>query len=116
MSPALPCQSCAGLCCGPVPITANEFVHIKQEIRRRPAGIIIELENQKRYFGTCIFYDLNHNKCGIYTVRPSICSAFGNYKNLICFRNPMAASAINWVVYEAPAGILSVDFTWKDFK
>lgn len=76
----------------------------------------LELENQHRYFGTCIFYDLDKNCCGIYSVRPSICRVFGHYKNLICFQKPETASIKNWDTTENPIGILSADFTWKDFK
>lgn len=99
---SLSCNECKGLCCGPVPVTKQELLNIKREIRRKPFKYRSELENQHRYFGTCIFYDLDKNKCGIYSVRPSICKAFGHYNNLICFRKPGAASAKNWQVTEKP--------------
>nr|WP_262385118.1 YkgJ family cysteine cluster protein [Paenibacillus curdlanolyticus] len=81
-----------------------------------PAKNRSELENQHRFYGTCIFYDLNKNRCGIHSVRPAICRAFGHYNNLICFKKPEAASRKNWTTTENPIGILSTDFTWKDFK
>lgn len=112
---SLPCQSCKGLCCGPVPVTKRELKNIKNEIKWMPLKHRLELKNQDRYFGTCIFYDLNKDRCGIYRARPSICRAFGLYNNLICFRKPEMAASQNWNVVENPIGILSVDFTWKDF-
>ncbi|WP_407313300.1 YkgJ family cysteine cluster protein [Desulfosporosinus sp. SB140] len=112
---SLPCQGCRGLCCGPVPITTKELETIKQEIQCMPYNKRLELENQHRYFGTCIFYDLDKDICGVHRVRPSICRAFGHYNNLICFKKPEASTELNWTVTEDPVGILSVDFTWMDF-
>lgn len=112
----LSCKECNGLCCGPVPITKQELHDIKHKIRSMSVKYRLELKNQDRYFGTCIFYDLNKNRCGIYLARPSICRVFGYYNNLICFRKPAAASVKDWIVTENPVGILSTDFTWKDFK
>lgn len=111
----LPCAGCKGLCCGPVPITQRELQNIKDHIIRVSRSYRAGLKSQTRYFGTCIFYDLDKDKCGIYLVRPSICRAFGNYKNLTCFKQPVVATNQNWEVTENPVGLLSVDFTWKDF-
>ncbi len=113
---SLPCKGCRGLCCGPVPVTKQELKNIKKKMKSMPLKNRLELENQDRYFGTCIFYDLNNDRCGIHLVRPSICRAFGHYNNLICFRNPKAAAVENWNVKEMYVGILTEDFTWKDFK
>lgn len=113
---SLPCKGCKGLCCGPVPVTEQEVKNIKKKIKSMPLKNRLALENQQRYFGTCIFYDLDNDKCGIHSARPSICRAFGNYSNLVCFRKPEAAAAENWNAKEMHAGILSVDFTWKDFR
>ncbi|MGC7872794.1 YkgJ family cysteine cluster protein [Desulfosporosinus sp. SYSU MS00001] len=112
---SLPCKECRGLCCGPVPITIQDLRSIKTALKLMPEVRRSELKKQKRYFGTCIFYDLDKDICGIHKARPSICRAFGHYKNLICFRKPEASKDLNWVVTEDPIGILSVDFTWKDF-
>jgi Fe-S-cluster containining protein len=112
----LPCKGCRGLCCGPVPVTDQELKNIKKKIKSMPLKNRLELENQNRYFGTCIFYDLDNDRCGIHSARPSICRAFGQYNNLVCFRNPKAAAGENWNAKEMYAGILTEDFTWKDFK
>jgi uncharacterized protein len=112
----LPCKGCRGLCCGPVPITKQELKAIKKAIQRMPYQKRLELKNQQRYFGTCIFYDLDNDLCSIHAMRPSICRAFGHYNNLICFRNPDTSSRENWIVTEVPIGILSVDFTWNYFE
>ncbi|WP_027723848.1 YkgJ family cysteine cluster protein [Tuberibacillus calidus] len=112
---SLPCKGCRGLCCGPVPITKDELKKIKKKIQSMPKKLREELKNQPRMPGTCIFYDEKKDGCGIYSARPSICQAFGYYKNLACFRNPKVASNRNYVAKDSPVGILSVDFTWKDF-
>jgi uncharacterized protein len=103
------------MCCGPVPITEDELKRIKKKVKTMPAKKRLELKNQQRFFGTCIFYDETNDRCGIHSVRPSICKAFGHYKNLVCFRNPKAASEKSYSTNEKPVGILSVDYTWKDF-
>jgi len=113
---SLPCKGCKGLCCGPVPVNKKELKNIKKKIKEMPFKKRLELENQHRYYGTCIFYDLDNDLCGIHGVRPSICRAFGHYNNLICFKKPEASKGLNWDVTEKPIGILSEDFTWKDFK
>jgi len=111
----LPCKGCRGMCCGPVPITEDEFKKIKKKIKNMPGKLRHELKNQQRFFGTCIFYDDKNDRCGIHSARPSICRAFGYYKNLTCFRNPQAAAEENYAPEDQPIGVLSVDFTWKDF-
>lgn len=111
----MPCEGCKGLCCGPVPVTEQELKKIKKKIKSMPALKRRELESQTRFFGTCIFYDSIHDQCGIYSVRPKVCHLFGYHKDLVCFRNPELASGEIVKIKEDPAGILSVDFTWKDF-
>ena len=111
----LPCQGCRGLCCGPVPVTERELTQIKRKIKSMSRKNREELENQHRFFGTCIFYDLDRDRCGIHSVRPGVCEAFGQYRNLVCFRQPDAASESDWHAKERAVGVLSVDFTWKDF-
>lgn len=113
---SLPCKGCKGMCCGPVPITENELKKIKKKIKAMPTKKRLDLKQQQRYFGTCIFYDEINDQCGIHSVRPFICRAFGYYKNLNCFRKPELASTKNYIANEQPVGILSVDFTWKDFS
>jgi uncharacterized protein len=113
----LPCQGCKGLCCGPVPVSESEVKIIKKKIKSMPTKLRLELEDQKRYFGTCIFYDLNKDRCGIHSVRPKICSMFGYYKELVCFRKPeLATKIINRFGKEKHAGILTLDYTWDDFR
>lgn len=112
----LPCKGCRGMCCGPVPITQNEVKILKKAIRKMPAHKLLELKKQHRYRGTCIFYDEIKDRCGVHSARPSICRAFGYYQNLVCVRKPDTASKKMYHASEKPAGILSVDFTWKDFS
>ncbi|HAM81983.1 YkgJ family cysteine cluster protein [Ornithinibacillus bavariensis] len=111
----LPCKGCKGMCCGPVPITEAELKRIKKKVKAMPLKKRLELEKQQRFFGTCIFYDEVNDRCGIHSVRPSICRAFGHHQNLVCFREPKLAIKDNYIADEKPVGILSVDFTWRDF-
>ncbi|MDN3016461.1 YkgJ family cysteine cluster protein [Paenibacillus sp. BSR1-1] len=113
---SLPCHGCKGLCCGPVPVTSKELKRIKTKIKTMPAKIRLNLQNQKRYYGTCIFYDLEKDRCGIHAARPDTCRKFGYYKHLVCFRNPAAATKEPEPLTEEFVGMLSVDFTWKDFR
>ncbi|UFU00697.1 YkgJ family cysteine cluster protein [Radiobacillus kanasensis] len=112
----LPCSKCPGLCCGPVQITSKELKNIKKKVKSMPKGQRSQLEGQQRYLGTCIFYDLDENKCGIYSARPEICKMFGFAEQMPCFRKPEAASVTDWELKEEPIGLLSVDFTWVDFR
>lgn len=113
----LPCEDCKGLCCGPVPVTDKELKKIKKRLKAMPTKVRSELENQTRFYGTCIFYDQNKDKCGIHSVRPEICRMFGYYKELVCFRKPEAATKSSAKSNQDKIiGILSVDFIWKDFK
>lgn len=113
---SLPCQGCRGMCCGPVPITEQELKQIRKKIKSMPSQKRSQLANQQRFMGTCIFYDQDHDKCGIHSARPAVCRAFGHYKNLTCFKNPEAATGDNWKAKEQPVGILSIDYSWAYFK
>jgi Fe-S-cluster containining protein len=113
---ALPCQGCKGLCCGPVPITEQEWKRIKKKIKTMPSKKRLQLEKQTRFFGTCMFYDLENDLCGIYAVRPEICRKFGYHKDMPCFRKPELATMERLDSKEKPIGILSIDFTWKHLK
>ncbi|WP_066306865.1 YkgJ family cysteine cluster protein [Bacillus sp. FJAT-29814] len=111
---SLPCQGCRGLCCGPVSITEREWKIIKKKVKSMPRLKRQELESQTRFYGTCIFYDMENDKCGIYSARPDVCQKFGYYKGLACFRKPELATKNLPVNNERYIGTLSVDFTWKD--
>ncbi|KPN96485.1 YkgJ family cysteine cluster protein [Lysinibacillus sp. ZYM-1] len=112
----LPCEGCKGLCCGPVPITENELKNIKKRLKSMPTKLRIELKNQQRFVGTCIFYDMQKDRCGIHSARPEICRMFGYYQELVCFRNPVVATkTMKTSTFEKHIGILSIDYMWKDF-
>ena len=111
----LPCKGCKGLCCGPVAITELEFKRIQKKIKSMPRKKMEELKNQIRFHGTCIFYDTEKDRCGIYTARPKACKMFGYYKGMACFRKPELAIK-NSTFNEQSIGILSIDYTWNDFK
>lgn len=112
----LPCEGCKGMCCGPVPITEKELKIIKMKVKSMTSKEQKRLEAQLRFYGTCIFYDLDKDQCGIYSARPEICRVFGHHKNLTCFRAPEIAIKGVWKSNDIHIGTLSRDFTWKDFK
>jgi Fe-S-cluster containining protein len=112
---SLPCKGCRGLCCGPVPVTESELKLIKKKVKSMPHRYRVQLQNQQRFTGTCIFYDQDQDKCGIHAARPAVCRAFGQYSNLVCFRKPEEAAAEEWRSKEKAVGILSVNYTWRDF-
>lgn len=113
---SLPCKGCKGMCCGPVPVTPSEINRIKKALRKMPVKKRLELKNQDRFAGTCIFFDEIHDRCGIHPVRPSVCRAFGYYDNLPCFKSPQTASSRKYIPGEPPAGLLSMDFRWDYFE
>ncbi|EJL44047.1 MULTISPECIES: YkgJ family cysteine cluster protein [Brevibacillus] len=112
----LPCQDCKGLCCGPVPITEKERKHIHKKLKAMPKKLRENLEQQPRFSGTCIFYDMNKDQCGIHSFRPEICRMFGYHEDLVCFRKPELATKGKVAIKERYIGHLSIDFTWKDFR
>lgn len=110
----LNCKGCRGLCCGPVAVTGSELTKIKKKVKSMPKKLRDGLKNQNRLFGTCIFFDMDNDRCGIYSTRPKACQMFGYYKGMACFRNPeLATKSIGPL--DEPIGVLSIDFTWKDF-
>lgn len=97
-------------------MTDAELRSIKKRVRRMPFRRKTELEAQVRFHGTCIFYDLDNNHCGIYETRPEVCRKFGYHNNLVCPFAPSVATNRDWDPSRDYVGLLSVDFTWKDFK
>ena len=112
----LPCQGCKGLCCGPVPITDKERKLIHKKLKAMPKKLREGLAHQQRFPGTCIFYDVNHDRCGIHSFRPDVCRLFGYHEDLVCFRKPELATKAKAPIKERHVGYLSIDFTWKDFQ
>lgn len=111
----LPCQGCRGLCCGPVPITEQELKTIKKHVKAMPRNYRSTLQSQDRHYGTCIFYDLDRDKCGVHPARPAVCRAFGYHNNLVCFRKPELATKPNYAADANHIGVLSLDITWNNF-
>ena len=111
----LPCKGCNGMCCGPVPVTEQELKIIKKKVKSMPKKSRMDLEKQPRNFGTCMFFDMEKDRCGIHSARPGVCRAFGYYKTLVCFRKPEMATKAHWSPADKPVGILSIDITWQTF-
>jgi uncharacterized protein len=108
---SLPCNGRKGLCCGPVPITKGEVKKIRRKLKLLSSQYRAELESQTIYPGTCIFYDSERDKCGIYSDRPQVCRSFGYHQNLICFKAPSAAQKKEYIPEEPFIGMLSIDLT-----
>lgn len=75
-----------------------------------------ELEHQHRYYGTCIFYDIEKDQCGIHSARPDICRLFGYHQELVCFRKPELARNEVQIGPREEIGVLSLDIKWEHFK
>lgn len=88
---------------------------IHKKLKALPKKLRDDLKNQPRMFGTCIFYDMQKDLCGIHSVRPEVCRAFGYYKELVCFRKPELATKEALTFKEKQIGYLSIDFTWQHF-
>lgn len=43
---SLPCKGCKGLCCGPVPITEEEFEQIKKKLKSMPKKLKLYLKSR----------------------------------------------------------------------
>lgn len=56
------------MCCGPVSVTNKELNKIKKKVKPMPPIQKIELKNQIRYHGTCIFYDLEEERVGTLSI------------------------------------------------
>lgn len=80
------CTNC-GDCCGPVPITKQEFNQIKRYVKDFSLAKFYRLKTQTNNPLECIFRDKATNTCSIYPVRPDICKMFGFYEGMICPNN-----------------------------
>ena len=118
------CWNC-GACCGPVPVTRNEWDAIKQAVKRMPPGERRRLQNQRRQPLTCPFRDIEKKRCSIYRVRPLLCRMYGHYPGLECSNNPDAvdgtragARTLMTAVYgkAAMAGVMGVNLGWDFLK
>jgi uncharacterized protein len=120
------CVSC-GDCCGPVPVTANEFNRIKVKLSRMPSTQYNRLMNQTRDELTCMFRDVEKNRCGIYSVRPEICRMFGYYEGMACHQNGNEVFAtkteregreniLSKFKGQSPIGILTLEIKWDRFR
>jgi uncharacterized protein len=93
-----------------------EFKRIKKKLKSMPIQKRKELENQHRYYGTCIFYDLEKDQCGIHSARPDICRLFGHHQELVCFRKPELARNTTPIGPRKEMGVLSLDIKWEHFR
>jgi hypothetical protein len=113
------CINC-GECCSPVPVSEQEIKRIREKISRMPKDKILRLKHQNRPLLTCVFRDMEKNRCGIYDVRPEICRMFGSYKGMVCPNNPEHATidhkegSEKLVKNGEPVGILGIHFIWNN--
>lgn len=122
MSKYFNCQNC-GLCCGPVPVTQEEFKKIKKFIKKVPDSEVVRLKKQNRDSLTCIFRDIEKDKCSIYSSRPDICRMFGLYEGMECPNNDSYKTKnlvegqkrmSNNIKRSPVIGILSLSIGWDD--
>lgn len=75
------CTNC-GECCGPVPITYNDYARISNYLQGN--GHAREVVRRKHKPLECVFRDDELKKCAIYPVRPMVCRLFGVEMKLQC--------------------------------
>lgn len=75
------CKNC-GRCCGPVPITYEEY----EQIRDYVAHCKYAREESRKYHPAqvCVFRDPEKMRCAIYPVRPLVCQLFGVTRGMKC--------------------------------
>lgn len=115
---AFQCKNC-GECCGPVPVTGQELADIRSEIKKMPELERNRLMKQKRPPLTCLFRDMEHNKCAVYRVRPEICRMFGRYAGMECPENKGKATkgrkeGAMRLGASPPVAILSLQISWQN--
>jgi len=114
------CKKC-GQCCGPVPLTKQEFLAVKKEIAKMPQEKRRALKNQMKGKLTCVLLDENSKCCSVYDSRPLVCRQYGQIKELQCPNNKglklksgrKEVASINPFVV---AGILSMTIGWKELE
>jgi len=79
MKNKLPCKECGARCCGPVPMTIEQFKSIPNKLQQGgyvkqlvPGHIIVTKDN-----GDC-GYLTQQKTCSIYEIRPLICRIMGD--------------------------------------
>jgi len=120
----LPCASCTGLCCGPVPLTAARANRIADFAKALPCAERDRLAAQKRGELDCGFLDKESHRCAIYPVRPWVCEAFGRVEGLTCPKVGHLVQILPLVLHEIrlekdlKAGTVatSAGFDWKTLK
>ena len=72
------CTNC-GQCCGPIPISEQEYGEILRYLAKHPEAY--EVVNGKHEMLECVFRDNANKRCVIYPVRPVVCSIYGVSKS-----------------------------------
>ncbi len=75
------CVNC-GECCGPVPITIDDYARISNYLQGN--SYAREVVRRKHEPLQCVFRDDVQRKCAIYSVRPMVCRLFGVAKGMTC--------------------------------
>jgi len=117
------CRNC-GECCGPIPVTDEEWRLIRRAIKHMPQNERMRLKGQERPFLTCPLRDMENNRCSAYDARPLICRMQGEYEGLPCPHQPEKAvktkrdgySAIKQYHGDNPVmlGILAITHGWNE--
>jgi hypothetical protein len=86
------CHECGLRCTAGIQMSRSEFGHIVEHLRESDAQQVDRILNQDKtrfWFEdilaeACLFYDVTHQGCLVYPVRPLICRLFGRVEWLPC--------------------------------
>jgi hypothetical protein len=115
------CKNC-GRCCGPIPVTEQEWRKIRRAIKNKPWSEIDRMVNQERELLTCPLRDIEQKACFIYEARPIICKLQGTQVGLPCPLKPSAATRTDGLEIlkaehgESPeiCGIMGITLRWTE--
>ena len=124
------CLNC-GWCCGPVPVSMQEFTRIRSKIMSLYVAERKRIKAQERNMPECPLRDKENKCCLVYEIRPWICREYGHVKGMICPHNPdvklksdgkASRDAENYVTqlknnpFDGFAGFMAIDIGWEQIE
>ena len=124
------CLNC-GECCGPVPITMQEFTRIRAKVMSLKVAERKRIKAQKRGLLECPLRDKENKCCLVYEIRPWICRQYGHVPGMVCPHNPQVKlksnkeadqdietymAYINDNPFDRLAGFMAIDIGWKELE
>lgn len=108
------CTNC-GECCGPVPITYNDYARISNYLKGN--GYAREVVRRKHKPLNCVFRDDEQKKCAIYPVRPMVCRLFGVAIRLQCPNgNSAQIDGMPFIAQDSDIYCLQNEIDWSVIK